>query len=152
MIPDDNFKFDENDRKVSKWVEKSRKHFEKRRNCSSRAISSFPQLFSKDLHCRRVKTWACLGKGSEKNIWWAILLHVMSNSSTCDEQFPLLHTDIAFYSEIFEDNENVFCEIIQISHSANKYMYLIEIIIKIYSYYNHEISRSFNSLRHNPLF
>ena len=39
------------------------KHCGKRRNCSLRAISPFPTVFSKDLYCRHVKTRACLGKG-----------------------------------------------------------------------------------------
>ena len=56
---DDNFKFDENGRKSSKQVE----NIVKRRNCSLRAISPFPTVFSKGLHCRQVKTRACLGKG-----------------------------------------------------------------------------------------
>ena len=40
-----------------------RKHCGKRRNCSLRAISPFPTVFSKDLYCRNVKLGACLGKG-----------------------------------------------------------------------------------------
>ena len=56
----DNFRIDENGRQFSKTVEK---HCGKRRNCSLRAISPFPTLFSKDLYCRHVKTRACLGKG-----------------------------------------------------------------------------------------
>ena len=36
---------------------------EKRRNCSLRLISSFPAVFSKDLHCRQVNTTDCLAKG-----------------------------------------------------------------------------------------
>ena len=40
-----------------------RKHCGKRRNCSLRAISPFPTVFSKHLHCRHVKTRAPLGKG-----------------------------------------------------------------------------------------
>ena len=32
-----------------------RKHCGKRRNCSLRAISPFPTVFSKDLYCRNVK-------------------------------------------------------------------------------------------------
>ena len=55
-----NFKLDENGRNLYEWV---RKHCGKRRNCSLRAISSFPTVFSKDLFCRHVKTRACLGKG-----------------------------------------------------------------------------------------
>ena len=35
----------------------------KSRNCSLRAISTFPTVFSKDLYSRHVKTRACLGKG-----------------------------------------------------------------------------------------
>ena len=57
---DDNFKVDENGRKFSKT---GRKHCGKRRNCSLRAISPFPSVFSKALYCRHVKTRACLGKG-----------------------------------------------------------------------------------------
>ena len=41
-----------------------RKHCGKRRNCSLRAISPFPTVFSKGLYRRHVKTRACLfGKG-----------------------------------------------------------------------------------------
>ena len=56
---DDNFKFDENGEKD---LQMGRKHSGKRRNCSSRAISPFPAVFSKDLYCRHVKTRACLGR------------------------------------------------------------------------------------------
>ena len=40
-----------------------RKHCGKRRNCSLRAISPFPTVFSKDLHCRHVKIQGLFGKG-----------------------------------------------------------------------------------------
>ena len=40
-----------------------RKYFGKRRNCSFQAISPFPTVFSKDLHCRRVKNQGLFGKG-----------------------------------------------------------------------------------------
>ena len=36
------------------------KHCGKRRNCSLRAISTFPTVFSKDLYCRHIKTRTCL--------------------------------------------------------------------------------------------
>ena len=49
----ENYKYDENGRKFSICVEKQ---CGKRRNCSSRAISPFPTVFSKDLYCRHVKT------------------------------------------------------------------------------------------------
>ena len=48
---DDNFKFDEDDRKFSKQITK---HCGKRRNCLLQAISPFPTVFSKDLYCRHV--------------------------------------------------------------------------------------------------
>ena len=32
-----------------------------------RVISSLLTMFSKDLHCRQVKTRACLGKSKQKN-------------------------------------------------------------------------------------
>ena len=50
-------------RKWQKVLQTGRKHCGKRRNCSLRAISPFPTVFSKDLYCRHVKTRACLGKG-----------------------------------------------------------------------------------------
>ena len=48
----------------SKWqkvLQMCRKHCGKRRNCSLRAISPFPTVFSKDFYCMHVKTRACLG-------------------------------------------------------------------------------------------
>ena len=51
---DHKFKFDENCWKFSILAENTGK----RRNCSYRAISPFPTVFSKDLYCRH-----CLGKG-----------------------------------------------------------------------------------------
>ena len=56
---DDNFKFDENNTKFSKWVENSGK----RGNGLLQAISPFPTVFSKDLNCKHVKTRACLVMG-----------------------------------------------------------------------------------------
>ena len=57
---DDNFNLD---KKWQKVAEMGKKHCGKRRNCSLRAISPFPTVFSKDLFCRHVKTRACLEKG-----------------------------------------------------------------------------------------
>ena len=57
---DDNFKFDENGRKFSKWVENT---LEKGLIARLREIYPFPTVFSKDYHCRQVKTKACLKKG-----------------------------------------------------------------------------------------
>ena len=55
---DDNFKFDENGRK---FFGMGRKHCGKRRNCSLRAISPFPTVFSKGLFPRGVKRCHCVG-------------------------------------------------------------------------------------------
>ena len=67
---DKSFKFDENGRKV---LQMGRKHCEKKRNCSSRAICPFlfPIVFSKDLYCIHVKTRACLEwvKSRNKSIY-----------------------------------------------------------------------------------
>ena len=46
-------------------TETGRKHCAERRNCSLRAISPFPTVFSGDLYCRHVKTSDCLGKDLE---------------------------------------------------------------------------------------
>ena len=56
---DDDFKFDENGRKLSKWVENTGK----RRNCSLQAISPSPTVFSEGLFPRGVKRCHCLGIG-----------------------------------------------------------------------------------------
>ena len=50
---DDNFEFNENGRKFSKWVEN---------NVGKGEIAPFPTVFSEDLYCRHVKTRACSGK------------------------------------------------------------------------------------------
>ena len=52
--------FDENGRKLSIQVEI---HCGKRRNCSLRAISLFPTVFSKGLSPRCVKRCHCVGMG-----------------------------------------------------------------------------------------
>ena len=40
---------------VAECFRKGRKHCRKRRNCSLRAISPFPTVFSKRLYCRHEK-------------------------------------------------------------------------------------------------
>ena len=45
-------------------LQTGRKRRGKRRNCSLRAISLFPTVFSKDLYCIHVNTRACFGKFS----------------------------------------------------------------------------------------
>ena len=51
---DDNFKFDENGRKLSEQVENT---------VGKGEISPFPTVFSSEMYCRHVKARACLGKG-----------------------------------------------------------------------------------------
>ena len=57
---DDNFKFDEYDRKFSERVGNT---LGKEKKCWLGTISPFSTVFSKDLYRRHVKTRACLGKG-----------------------------------------------------------------------------------------
>ena len=57
---DDNFKFDENGRKFSKWVETT---VEKGEIACFEQLLLFPTVFSKDLYCRHIKTRDFLGKG-----------------------------------------------------------------------------------------
>ena len=57
---DDNFKFDENGRKLSKQVENTEG---KGKNCSLPAISPFPTVFSKGLFPWGVKRCHCVGMG-----------------------------------------------------------------------------------------
>ena len=50
----------------SKWwkaLQTGRKHCGKRRNCSSRAISTFPPVFSKGFFPRGVRRCHCVGMG-----------------------------------------------------------------------------------------
>ena len=56
---DDNFKFDENGKKLSKQVENI---VGKGEIAHNEQFLLFP-VFSKDLYCRHVKTRACFGKG-----------------------------------------------------------------------------------------
>ena len=69
-----------------------RKHCGKRRNCSLRAISPFPTVFSKDLYSRHVKTRACLGKG--KKVHFGSRKYVYSTSSLNDLSFVYLHDNL----------------------------------------------------------
>ena len=57
-LADDNSKFDENGRKFFKQVENT---VGKGEIARSEQFFIFPTVFSKDLHCRHVKTRACLG-------------------------------------------------------------------------------------------
>ena len=59
---DDNFKFDENSRKFSKWVENTVGKGEIARY-ELRAISPLPTVFSKGLFPRGVKRSHCVGMG-----------------------------------------------------------------------------------------
>ena len=50
-------------RKWKKFIQTGRKHCGKRRNCSLRAISPFPTVFSKGLFPRGIKWCHCMGMG-----------------------------------------------------------------------------------------
>ena len=79
---DNNFNFD---KKWQKVLQKGRKHCGKRRNCSLRAISPFPTMFSKDSFLPSTKNKGLLGKG---------LMHVhvpinqTSHYMNLDPQYP----------------------------------------------------------------
>ena len=57
---DINFKFDENSRKFSEWLENT---LGKGEIARYEQFCLFPIGFSKDLYSRHVRTRACLGKG-----------------------------------------------------------------------------------------
>ena len=64
---------------LQKWqkaFKTGRKHCGKRRNCSLRAISPFPTVFSKDLYWRHVKNQGLFGKGLTAKVisWWSVTL------------------------------------------------------------------------------
>ena len=59
-LANDNFKCDENGRKLSKWLENT---VQKGEIAHYKQFSPFPTVFLKDLYCRHVKTRVCLGKG-----------------------------------------------------------------------------------------
>ena len=104
---------DDNLKRRRKWqnvLQMCRKHCEKRRNCSSRAISPISTVFSKDLYCRHVKTMACLEKGShieEKGFW-----------KTLWEKVKLLKMIIWLFSTLF------FCAIC-ILKSSNSHISIV---------------------------
>ena len=76
--------------KWQKVLPTSRKHCGKRRNCSLRAISPFPTVFSKDLHCRQVRqrfVWEKV-KGTKhflerRNCWLPASCPVLFSKSWC---------------------------------------------------------------------
>ena len=65
---DDNLKFEEKRLRV---IQTGRKHCEKRRNCSLRAISPFPTVFSKGLFPMGVKRSHCVGMGQTVSRFFA---------------------------------------------------------------------------------
>ena len=71
-----------------------RKHCVKRRNCSLRAISPFPAVFSKGLYCRHVKTRACLGKSylfpKRQNFGQIEIESICRRQNECDCKIEIL--------------------------------------------------------------
>ena len=79
--------------KWHKVLQMRRKHCGKRRNCSLRAISPFPTVFSKDLYCRHVKTRACLGKGYGLSIYYTTnISHYLQTAVDFIPILTLYHT------------------------------------------------------------
>ena len=63
--------------KMAGLIQKGRKNCGKRRNCSLRAISPFPTVFSKDLYCRHVKLGLVLERvNSDKQFYKCLSLIV----------------------------------------------------------------------------
>ena len=83
---------------MQKGLYTGKKNCGKSRNCSFRAISPFPTVFSKGLYCRHVKTRACLGKGE-------IAHKIISNFL---ENYPP-----------FSSNSNVICKLFQFGKVYN---------------------------------
>ena len=58
-----NFRLFQTERVCRRQFQTGRKHCGKRRNCSLRAISPFPTVFSKGLFLRGLKRCYCVGMG-----------------------------------------------------------------------------------------
>ena len=63
-------------RKWQNVIQMGRKHCGKRRNCSLRAISPFPTVFSKGLFPRGVKRRHCVGMGQTCSFWNSFFLTI----------------------------------------------------------------------------
>ena len=77
VFADDNSYLGENGRQFSKVVD-TIENIGKRRNCSLRAISPFPTVYSKGLYCRHEKKPGSFGKGF-KIYHFVGLIHCMAN-------------------------------------------------------------------------
>ena len=71
--------------KCKKVIQTGRKHCGKRRNCSLRAISPFPTVFSKGVFPRGVKSCHCVGMGQ---IIIIIIIKRRRSSLTCQCYSP----------------------------------------------------------------
>ena len=67
-------------RKWQKVIQTGRKHCGKRRNCSLRAISPFPTVFSKGLFPRGIKRCHCVGMGKEISVMPCTKHHIILDS------------------------------------------------------------------------
>ena len=78
--------------KWQKVLQKTRNHCRKRRNCSLRAISPFPTVFSKDLYCRHVKTGL---------VWERVKRQTGSEIAIYIHSFLLYYSDTQSVSSLF---------------------------------------------------
>ena len=69
-----------------------KEHYGKRRNCSLRAISPFPIVFSKDFYCRHEKNTDLFGKGLNLLFW--LQRFFLSSDLNEDGELELLDSDI----------------------------------------------------------
>ena len=103
--------------KVTESPPKGRKHCGKRRNCSLRAISPFPTVFSKDLNCKTRINKGLFGKGlkhllllrSLKPLLNDKILALSKMKAFPDKNFNVLQTVQFFFDtveNIVEKGEN----------------------------------------------
>ena len=107
---DDNFKFDENVKKVNHT---GRKHCGKRRNCSLPAISPFPTVFSKGLFPRGVKRCHCVGMGYNIFYFSPLFLYLAQVAGTLAKILALsswseFHCRWARQNEYWDDGAAMF--------------------------------------------
>ena len=100
--------------KCQKVIQMGRKHCWKKRNCSLRAISPFPPVFSKGLFPRGVKKVSLCGNG---------LNPLQHNTENDQSKKPFENTKKMLVSSIFSLSYNVFYL------SENKFQFLNHIYL-----------------------
>ena len=92
-----------------KLLHKGGKHFEKRRNCLSGAISLFPTVFSKDFNCGHVITRACLGKG-----YHLCLISCQSSESTVINFKESVSQNVSYLLTVSQTSPGFYVSAVQV--------------------------------------